>query len=157
MAGRALSYEQVYRCPACGKGELRAVSLMDVFACNFCRHLFTANLQTQAVQLADSLQPMAWIWNGRRWRAAYQADTTAALLWIFASVLTLTPVTLIALSNYVFPPLEDSHFPTVWIGLTLGSHALISAWLLAEYHQWPWYIASGIRWQRFWEHLLEAS
>lgn len=148
---RALSYEQIYCCPACGCGELSAIALMDVFACNFCRHFFTANLQTQSVQLADSRQPMAWSWNGHRWRSAYQADVAASLLWGFASLLTLLPVTLIALSNYIFPPLEgleSSHFPVIWSGLTLITHALIAGWLLAEYHRWPWYIASGIFYQR---------
>ncbi|NJM96745.1 MAG: hypothetical protein HC800_05715 [Phormidesmis sp. RL_2_1] len=133
---------------------------MDVFACSFCQHLFTANLQAQSVQLADSLQPMAWYWNGISWRTAHHRDTSAALIWLFASTLTVIPVVIIALANYIFPPLEsygsssaasvqdNLNFPVIWTGLTLISHGAMSLWLLAEYHRWPWYIASGIRLQR---------
>ncbi|MGB7086666.1 MAG: hypothetical protein WBD47_14005 [Phormidesmis sp.] len=150
MAGnpQGLTLDRTYRCPACESGELHAIALMDAFSCSFCRHIFTANLQTQSLQLADSLQPMAWSWNGQRWRTAYQVDTAAYIVWGFAGGLTIVPVGLIALSNYVFPPLETSNFPLVWTGLTLLSHSVMSIWLLAEYHRWPWYIASRIRLQR---------
>jgi ribosomal protein L37AE/L43A len=146
---RSLNYEGTYRCPACGSGDLQAIAMMDVFACNFCRHLFTANLQTQSLHMADSLHPRAWQWTGGRWRLAYQSETAAALVWVFSAFLAIAPVFLIALSNYIFPPLEGSDFPLLWIGLTLLSHALIAGWLLAEYHRWPWYISSQIRWQRW--------
>ncbi|MGB3292884.1 MAG: hypothetical protein WBB01_07860, partial [Phormidesmis sp.] len=55
------------------------------------------------------------------------------------------------LSNYIFPPLEASNFPLAWTGLTLLDHSIISIWLLAEYHRWPWYVASKIRLWRFLE------
>ncbi len=131
--------------------------MMDIFACNFCRHMFTANLQNQSVQLADSLQPMAWQWNGWRWQTSQQNDTTAALMWSFAGVLTFAPVAIIAISNYIFPPLEGSNFPLMWTGLTLISHSLMSGWLLAEYHRWPWYLSSRIRLQRLKERLIEGD
>ena len=152
-----LAYDQTYRCPACGSGQLSAIALMDVFACDFCRHMFTANLQTQSVQLADSTQPRAWYWNGGSWRTAYQRDTSAYLIWIFCSGLTAVPVTMIALSNYVFPPLDRSDFPLMWTGLTLLCHALIAGWLLAEYHRWPWYTANRVRWQRWRERWAANS
>ncbi len=152
-----LAYDQTYRCPACGSGQLSAIALMDIFACDFCRHMFTANLQAQSVQLADSTQPRAWYWNGEQWRTAYQRDTSAYLVWSFCSGLTAVPVALIALSNYVFPPLESSDFPRIWTGLTLLSHVLISAWLLAEYHRWPWYVASRVRLQRLRERWAADS
>lgn len=148
---RSLSYEEAYRCPACGTGEMSAIALMDAFSCDFCRHIFTANLTTQSVHLADSLHPAAWYWNGRQWRTASQRDTAAYLVWSFAGGLATVPVGLIALSNYVFPPLEDSSFPLMWTGLTLVNHGIISIWLLAEYHRWPWYVASKIRLWRFWQ------
>jgi len=143
-----LDYHQVYGCPACASGELSAIALMDVFACDFCRHMFTANLQTQSVQLADSLQPMAWQWTGWRWRAAHQSDTAVSLVWAFAIGLTVFPVLLIAISNYVFPPSGGLNFVLSWVTLTGVSHAIISGWLLAEFHQWPWYVAGRIRLQR---------
>ncbi len=152
-----LAYEETYRCPACGSGELSAIAMMDIFACNFCRHMFTANLQAQSVQLADSLQPMAWQWNGQRWRTAQQNDTAAAVVWSFAGALTAAPVAIIAVANYVFPPLEGSQFPIMWTGLTLMSHSIMSGWLLAEYHRWPWYISSRVRLQRLKEQLFENN
>ena len=148
-----LSYEQVYRCPACGSGELSTLAMTDLFACDFCRHIFTANLQTQSIQLADSLQPMAWRWTGERWRIAHQADTAAALIWGFAIALIIVPVTLISISNYIFPPSDGLKFVIAWIVLTGLSHSIISGWLLAEYHRWPWYISSRIRIQRWKERL----
>lgn len=153
-----LRFDETYRCPACGSGELSAIAMMDVFACDFCRHMFTANLESQSVQLADSLQMKAWQWNGWKWHtAAQRADTDAVLMWVFGSVLTVTPVALIAMSNYMFPPLEGSSFPMMWTGLTLTSHAVISGWLLAEYYQWPWYLSGRIRLQRLREQLRPAE
>ncbi|MEL7350055.1 MAG: hypothetical protein AAF171_27095 [Cyanobacteria bacterium P01_A01_bin.116] len=152
---RSLSYEQTYRCPACGSGDLSAIALMDVFGCDFCRHLFTANLNTQTLQLADEQRPRAWQWTGERWRTRQQSHASTPVLWTFTTGLTLTPVLLIALSNYIFPPLDGSNFPVVWSLLTLMSHSAISAWLLAEYYRWPWYVSSRIRWQRLREHLQE--
>lgn len=153
---RALTYEEVYCCPACGSGRMSAIALMDAFSCDFCHHIFTANLTTQSVHLADSLQPTAWYWNGLQWRTASQRDTVAYLVWGFAGGLAIIPVGLIALSNYVFPPLEDSNFPLMWTGLTLINHGIISLWLLAEYHRWPWYVSSKIRLRRFWTRCFEV-
>lgn len=143
-----LSYDSTYRCPVCGSGDISAITLMDVFACDFCGHMFTADLEAQSVQLADTVRSRIWHWNGRRWRTAQQRDTAAALVWGFSAALTIVPATLIALSNYIFPPLEASSFPLMWIGLTLVAHAAIASWLLAEYHRWPWYVSSRIRLRR---------
>ncbi|MGB3765472.1 MAG: hypothetical protein WA947_02850 [Phormidesmis sp.] len=148
LAPKALSYEETYRCPACASGELNAIALMDIFACDFCRHMFLANLENQSVHLADSLQPMAWQWNGWRWQTAQQSDTAAGVIWAFTIGLVLAPVGIIALSSYVFPPLDSTDFPRMWTALTLGSHSTIALWLLAEYYRWPWYISSRIRLNR---------
>lgn len=153
----SLSIDQVYRCPACGSGELSAIALMDVFACDFCHHMFTANLQTQSLQLADSQLPMAWRWNGERWRTAHQGNTAAPVIWTFCGGLMVTPVLLIALSNYIFPPLNGSNFPVMWTGLTFVSHGVIATWLLSEYHRWPWYVSGRIRLQRMRERMLNAD
>lgn len=154
---KRLTYEESYRCPACASGDLSAIALMDIFACDFCRHMFTANLTNQSIQLADSLQPMAWQWNGWRWQTAQQSSTAAALIWTFTSGLTLAPVAIIALSNYIFPPLESTGFPIMWTMLTLACHSVMSIWLLAEYHRWPWYISSRIRLGRLREQLFSPA
>lgn len=154
---KVLSYEETYRCPACASGELSAIALMDIFACDFCRHMFSANLENQSVHLADSLQPMGWQWNGWRWQTAQQSDTAAVVIWAFTLGLTLAPVGIIVLSNYVFPPLDSTGFPRMWTALTLGSHSTISIWLLAEYYRWPWYISSRIRLNRLRERLFSSD
>lgn len=154
---RRLAYEGSYRCPACASGNLSAIALMDVFACDFCRHLFSANLETQSVHLADSLQPMAWRWNGWNWRTAQQSDTAAGIVWAFTVGLTLAPVGIIALSNYVFPPLDSSGFPKAWTVLTLICHSAIALWLLAEYYRWPWYVSGRVRIDRLRERWLAAE
>ena len=153
----SLNYGLTYRCPACASGELNAIAMMDVFACDFCRHMFTANLDLQSVQLADTVRSKIWHWNGWRWRTEQQRDTAAALVWAFSAGLTVVPVTLIALSNYVFPPLEASNFPLMWVELTLVAHAVMSGWLLAEYHHWPWYISGRIRLKRMQERWFPAQ
>ena len=152
-----LSYQQVYRCPVCGSGQISAIAMMDVFACDFCRHMLTANLQAQSVQLADSLRPMGWYWTGYRWRAAHQSETKATLVWAFCIFLILTPVLLISVSNYVFPPSGGVKFVVSWILLTGIAHGLIAGWLLSEYHRWTWYIASKIRLQRLKEQFAERT
>ena len=151
-----LSYSSTYRCPACASGELSVLALMDVFACDFCRHMFTANLDAQSVQLADTVRSRIWHWNGWRWRTSQQGDTTTVAVWAFAAGLTSVPVALIALSNYIFPPLEVSNFPLIWIGLTLIAHGAMASWLLAEYHHWPLYISSRIRLKLFRERWFSS-
>lgn len=154
MSLKRLDFEERYRCPACGSGEISAIAMMDVFACNFCRHMFTANLQTQSIQLVDSLQPMTWHWAGGRWKTSQQRDTVAVLVWAFGGALTVVPVGLIVISNYIFPPLEGSNFPLLWAGLTFLSHGVMSSWLLAEYYRWPWYIGGRVRLQRWCDRWL---
>ncbi|MFK8182359.1 MAG: hypothetical protein AB8B99_03230 [Phormidesmis sp.] len=152
-----LTYEESYRCPACGSGDLRAIALMDAFGCSFCQQMFTANLNTQSVHLEGGVQPMAWKWDGWKWRSAHQSETAEVFIWGFSSALAMTPVSLIILGNYIFPPLEGSSFPVVWSLLTLACHGLMAGLLLAEYHRWPWYISSQIRFQRWRQQMFNQE
>ncbi|MBE9080182.1 hypothetical protein IQ241_23320 [Romeria aff. gracilis LEGE 07310] len=157
---RQLAFHDSYRCPMCCHGQLSGLTLMDAFACDFCRHIFTANLSAQSLQVADSAQPMAWRWNGQRWRAAQRADLeVTALIWLFGLSLACFPTGIIALSNYIFPPLESSSqsFPLVWTGLTFLIHGSLVFWLLAEHYQWPPYITAKIRLRRLSERLSDRQ
>lgn len=145
---KPLSYSNTYCCPACASGELSAIALMDVFACDFCRHLFTANLETQSVQLADSVPSRAWQWTGDRWQVANQPQASALLVWTVAGLIAVAPLTIIAISNYIFPPSGSLKFVVVWLVLTGVSHGAMAAWLLLAYHRWPWYVAGLVRLQR---------
>ncbi|MEM9162802.1 MAG: hypothetical protein AAGC54_07005 [Cyanobacteria bacterium P01_F01_bin.4] len=149
---RPLSYDDSYSCPVCAHGQLSVLVLTDAFACDFCRHIFTANLDEQSVQVIDSAQPMAWRWTGKQWRSAYQRDSSlGGVLWGLGLLLIGMPVSLILLSAYLFPPLNAAgaiHFPIMWALLTLLLHALMVGWLIAEHYQWPWYVAMKISLQR---------
>ena len=148
-----LSYHETYLCPVCRHGQISELVLMDAFSCNFCRHIFTADLQNQTVRVEDSSYPMTWRWTGRKWQSAGQSsqDVTIAV-WLVAVVLVLLPPSLIWLSSHIFPPLQDGEenwFPTVWVGLTFAVHFLFVAWVLLEHYQVPLYVSCKIRLQDF--------
>ncbi len=70
---RSLNFHETYICPVCRHGQIAELTLMDAFACNFCRHIFTANLREQSIHVEDSSQPMTWRWNGRNWQGSKSA------------------------------------------------------------------------------------
>lgn len=146
---RNLSYQESYICPICRHGQISAITLMDAFACNFCRHIFTANLPTQTVQVVDSAQSLSWHWSGRSWKSTHRDDPSlTAVVWFASIVLVLLPASIVWLMSYLFPPLPGSlwsWFPTIWLGCTFGIHLLMVSWLLAEHYQIPIYIASRVR------------
>ncbi|WAL58323.1 hypothetical protein [Thermocoleostomius sinensis] len=147
--GCELDYQGTYLCPVCRHGQISALTLMDAFACNFCRHIFTANLPAQTIQVVDSSQPMSWRWNGRTWKSTYQDDPNLTLvIWFIGAILIVLPSSIVWLMAYLFPPLPGSTwawFPNVWLGCTIGVHLLMVSWLLAEHYQLPLYISSRIR------------
>ncbi len=146
---RSLNYQENYICPVCRHGQITALTLMDAFACDFCRHIFTANLSEQSIHVEDSSQPMTWRWNGHNWKAANQLDTDLTIvIWLVGVALVFLPPALIWLPSHTFPPLQGSAwawFPSVWIGLTFGAHLTFVAWLLAEHYQVPFYITYKVR------------
>lgn len=145
----SLNFQDVYICPVCRHGEISAITLMDAFSCNFCRHIFTANLREQSVHVEDSSQPMTWRWNGRTWLTAYQDDADLTIvIWLVGAALVMLPPTLIWLSSHTFPPLEGSQwswFPLAWISLTFTCHFTMVAWLMVEHYQFPPYVTFKIK------------
>jgi hypothetical protein len=144
-----LSYQETYLCPICRHGQIAELTLMDAFACNFCRHIFTANLSEQTVQVVDSSQPMSWRWNGRNWQVAYHDDLNlTVMIWLVGGLLIVLPSAIVSLSAYTFPPLPGSAwdwFPMVWVNCTFLVHLLLVVWVMSEHYQIPWYVASKIR------------
>jgi rubredoxin len=63
-----LNYHDTYSCPVCRHGKIAALTLMEAYACNFCQHIFTANLEQQVLKMADSQLPLTWYWNGKYWQ-----------------------------------------------------------------------------------------
>lgn len=149
LESRSLRFDEVYRCPICRHGDITGLTLMDAFACNFCRHIFTANLTEQTLQVADSSQPMAWRWNGRSWQRVYQAAADLTfVVWVVGLSIVLLPTAIVWLAVYTFPPLSGSAwawFPMLWVGCTFLAHFILVGWLLAEQFQPPLYLATKIR------------
>lgn len=147
--GRRLTFEEVYVCPVCRHGQISSIALMDAFACNFCRHIFTANLRDQILRVEDSSQPVTWHWNGQTWQATNRVHIDLTItIWVTGLVLIVLPPSLIWLSSHTFPPMHGSTgswFPNFWIGLTFFSHFLFVSWLLVEHYQVPLYVACKVK------------
>jgi uncharacterized protein (DUF983 family) len=149
---RSLTYNDTYNCPICGHGTLSAMAMMDAYGCNTCRHLFTANLAEQVLQVADTATPMAWRWSGSRWRSVQSTNQDLTLIvWICGIAIMVVPPTIVWLPTQIFPPLKGSQgawFPGVWLAAIVVAHVSIGSWLLAEHYQWRPYIANRERLSR---------
>jgi hypothetical protein len=146
-----LSQAETYECPVCRHGQMEPMALMEAYACNFCRHIFDINLDQQTVNVVDSVQPMVWRWQGRRWQPIYQSrDDITLTLWLVSLVLVVLPAGLVALGGYVFPPLDATgvNWSLVWAVVTLVGHGALVGWLVAEHYQFPLYVMVKIRLQR---------
>lgn len=155
LSYQGLSYQGTYICPVCRHGQITALTLMDAFSCNFCRHIFTANLQEQSLRVEDSSQPFTWRWTGRGWRPVQQDDFNLTLvIWLVGVALVTLPPALIWLSYHTFPPLSDSSwywFPILWTALAFLVHFILVLWLLVEHYQLPTYIALKVQLKRWLE------
>lgn len=141
QSGKFLSYSDVYTCPVCRHGEISNILLMDAFACNFCNHIFCADLQQQVIQMADSQLALKWRWNGRSWQGVRTDGVEFTWsYWIAGMIFILLPTAIVGLSVYLFPPLSGSRLswlPVFWIGLTFLCHLCCLIWLVIEYYQFP--------------------
>ncbi len=154
---RSFNLQDPYPCPICRKGTVQTMVMMDTLSCSFCRHIFSADVSSQTLQVEDTLPKSTWIWSRDRWatQTARSPDLTY-LVWFTAAFLTIIPALIIGLPAYVFPPiggLQGNSFSVVWTELTLGIHCLIAAWLLVEHYQLPSYVAAKITIDRTLEDL----
>lgn len=144
-----LSFQGIYTCPICRYGQLTGLTLTDAFACSFCHHIFTANLQEQSIQVADSSQPLSWRWTGRTWKGVQQHHPELNLvIWLVGVALVTLPAFLVWLSAHTFPPLEGSALswlPTAWVWLTFLCHFAFVAWLILETYQFPFYAVLKVK------------
>lgn len=147
----------VYECPVCRHGQIEAMALMEAYACNFCRHILEANLDQQTVHLVDGVQPMGWRWQGWRWQPLHHPAADLALtLWIVGIALVVLPAGLVVLGGYMFPPLEtedQGRWSLVWASVTLLAHTVMVGWVIAEHYQFPQYVLTKVRLQRFLDRL----
>jgi hypothetical protein len=129
---------------------------MDAFACNFCRHIFTVNLEQQILKIEGSQMPILWYWNGQNWRRLADKEREIGWgYWVAAIAFVSFPTILVGISAYLFPPLEDSTlswFPLFWTILAFISHLVCLIWLILEYYQFPFGLylrGRARRWFRF--------
>ncbi|WP_299043924.1 hypothetical protein [uncultured Thermosynechococcus sp.] len=118
----------VYLCPVCRHGQIAPMVLMDTYACNFCRHIFSLDVVHQTARLEDSAMPFRWQWTGTHWRSLNRPPVTLTYTAIILAILLITlPPALIWLAYRTFPPLDPrTHwFPLFWVGLTFLAHLLI--------------------------------
>lgn len=147
---RPLTLSDAFPCPICRQGRIEAIVLTEAFACEFCRHILSANLVNQQVQVVDSSQPLTWSWNGRTWRLARgeKEQALSGMILLLAVLLIVVPAGVIWLSGNLFPPLHPTSstpFSTVWAMVTLFAHSLLVFWLFGEYYQLPFYVAAKLR------------
>jgi hypothetical protein len=140
----ALNYQDVYPCPVCRHGEIAALPLMEAYACHFCQHIFTANLEHRVLKMADSQFALTWYWNGNHWRGLPREG--GEIGWgylIVGSLFVFLPTSIVAVSAYLFPPMPDSllsWLPIFWSILTFIAHLICLLWLIVEYYQFPVYL-----------------
>jgi hypothetical protein len=136
-----LSYQGIYPCPVCRLGKIEALPLMEALACDFCHHIFTANLERQRLQMADRQPPLTWRWNGRTWVGAHLEGVELGWGYLLGAVaLVFLPPTLVGLAAYTVPPDPGSTLswlPVFWTLLTFLSHLGIVGWLVIEFYQFP--------------------
>lgn len=132
------------QCPLCGQGTLEQLTLMDVWGCQECRHLFEWNTNKQMLKVIDLSPTILWWWNGRFWQRGQNSflPLTPGLV-MGAIALASLPSLLLGIANYIFPPLPGSPFawfPIVWQGLALVSHGACIGWVMAESYQFSPYL-----------------
>lgn len=113
--------------------------LMEAYGCDRCQRILALNLEQQALYRLDVSPAQGWRWQGQRWRSLHHQPQFSPLSLVLLSlVLVICPAGLVALAAYLFPPLESSgNVSWAWAGLTVISHGLMVAWLMAEFYQVP--------------------
>lgn len=157
---RKLNLEGIYTCPVCRYGEISALTLMDAFACNFCQHIFSAEIQQQSVKMADTSSALGWYWNGRSWQASTNSKTIDWEIKLASVAFVLLPTTLMGLAAYIFPPIPGSSLfwlPLVWTGLTFLSHLGILVSIFVDYYQFPLGLYLKALGRNLWARLLPQS
>ena len=150
-ADQEILFEQQYPCPACRRGQLEGLFMVDAFSCGLCHHIFT--VKNRQLRLEDNVNPYRWRWDGNSWNSSQRSSRDRlAAIWIVSIAFISVPTGLIWLAHHTFPPLPGQQgvkFPVLWTALVFASHASISGFFLAEYFQFPLYITTKLCWQRW--------
>jgi len=141
FASYRLLDRSTYPCPICRRGEVKPLPLMEALACGFCQHIFTLNLETEVLTMADREPPLSWHWDGRRWTGAHLAGVEFNWFYkVAAAGFLVLPTGIVGLGAYLFPPIPGSPLdwvPLVWVWVVFISHLSILLWLVGEFYQFP--------------------
>lgn len=138
-SNKCFSFDDVYPCPVCRLGQIKVLFLMDVMACELCRHMFTANLERQRLFRADRQPTRSWHWNGQTWIGGHAEGIKLDwIFWLSASAFVFFPPTLIQLLAYYLvstPNTSEPWLPVVWTGLTFLFHLWIVVYAIIGFYQ----------------------
>ncbi|MBR8832191.1 MAG: hypothetical protein N5P05_000749 [Chroococcopsis gigantea SAG 12.99] len=136
-----LDYNSAYPCPVCRHGEISSLALMEAYACNFCQHIFTANLEKQVLKMADSQIALTWFWNGQNWKGVNREGVDMGWRYgIAAGLFVILPTSIVSTAAYLFPAMPGSNLswlPIFWSFFTFFAHLSFLFWLVIEYYQFP--------------------
>jgi len=139
---KPLTENETYPCPVCRSGQVSSIFMMEnTFSCQFCQHLFTADLSQQVLTMMDSEIPLSWYWNGKQWSNPQRQGIELGWEYAIAGLLfILLPSLIVGTGAYLFPPVPGTPLawlPTAWTILTLITHTSLLLWLITEYYQFP--------------------
>ncbi|MEM9772742.1 MAG: hypothetical protein AAF889_14315 [Cyanobacteria bacterium P01_D01_bin.73] len=156
-----LQADGTYPCPICRHGTVTAMPMMEEsFSCDFCRHIFSTNLEEQVLRVEDCAQPLRWHWRGKTWRPArYTKKSITPTLLATSAAIAIFPPSLIGASQYLFPPLPGSRSllpvtPELWLVASILVHGAIASWIVLEHYQFSKYISLKVRGQDWIEKLF---
>lgn len=153
-SARYFTTQEVYPCPICRVGEIFTMPLMEAMACQFCHHVFTADLEQQQLQMADRQPPLMWRWNGNSWSERQLKDVEIGWSYALGAIaFVVLPTILIGITVYARPPVPSlplSWFPVFWTGLTFFLHLGIIGWLVIEFLDFPLWAYLNRQWQNIW-------
>ncbi len=110
--------------------------LMEVLACNLCRHIFEVDSERQMVGMVGSAPPLVWQWDGQGWASPRGQGFSRADL-LVGVVLVVFPTLLVG-GSWIFRPIGTgplAWFPAFWTGLTFVTHLMGILSILVSYYQ----------------------
>lgn len=132
-------------CPICRHGAIAEMPMMESLGCNFCNHIFVIekepNSMRQVMRMADTVSTLRWVWNGKCWENANEAQLlTSRWLAIAGILLVLVPTLITSLAANLFPTEPDlplSWFPKFWAITTFFGHLFVVLSIAQDYIQFP--------------------
>lgn len=147
LLSKPVDYQGIYPCPLCRVGNISNMTLMEAMSCDFCKQIFTVDLEKQELVMPSRQPPLRWYWDGMNWKQPRLEGVELGWGYILGAFgFIAVPTTLMGIVAYCLPPQPHQPFtwvPYIWAILTFLSHSSIIIWLFVEIYQIP--VASYIR------------